>query len=738
MFDQHHSIRSLRSPTLHHLLFAVILCVGVCGAPERTEARPSNLLSLETLAQLGIADTEVVLEASLPLAPGLLFAAAEARSIGTAIDLEIDRKLDDYLSLGGLQSLAGLSGIVLALSLEGGWDRPFGIEWLTLQEVTLIRAYAFDGSRKTGFVGSYKLGDTTLTAAGIVVEDGGEHSVELTSVADEFSIADIRRLAGRLGVEPPFDPVLDDNRLLFRNVITVLEVGQQVTFSMKASTRIMDTVEADALFTMVTSESGQPQLLVSFHVSHFSFGAAAPALEGSLVGSLAFPDAVITIAREETELESGDMNAAEAEFFDEVFGTGDYKLSFVEGVNFGASLPLSALPETILTPLGMSPQDVVIVEGAPGLSFGFGSSGFRAADMLLRAKLPPMAPPSAPEWFVEGELSLEITGRPSIAFVGAVTIYVAGPDESEGDELTFFTRGAIGRDGANFSLSLAGGMTTDKPWETPFGIEWMTLNEVVAKISINAVGSLGLGFSADLVIGEKDIDVAVFVAVNLYTGVPTNFIFEGESAAGVGLSDLVQLQQRMARVRRRDAPRIPLDRLPDVAVKNLHLKFAPKDDADLGVEAGLAIGGDLVVADEEFAGVHFSLDRDGILAHTYLGAFTFGPIVWEDASLDLALTVPEQRFALQGGAIVGGTRRHLEVDLTPGGLLANVPFLDSAREAAAAVEKAAREAAEAAAQKADRAAEQTALAARKARDEARRRAALRLRALKKLKRKWRR
>jgi hypothetical protein len=344
-------------------------------------------------------------------------------------------------------------------------------------------------------------------------------------------------------------------------------------------------------------------------------------------------------------------------------------------------MPLSNLPEQIIEPLGMSPADVIIIEGTPGLSFGLsGRAGFRASDLKLRAKLPPMAPPNAPAWFVDGELSLKITGRPSISLVGSVTILDQAEGEVQGQELEFFVRGTIGRDGPNFALSLAGGMVADGGWHAPFGIRWMTLNEVVVKISINATGSLGLGFSADLVVGEKDIDVACFVAVNLYTGVPTNFIFEGRSEEGIALSDLVKMQQAMARAINPNAPRLPVDRLPDAALRNLHLKFAPKDDPDLGVEAGLSIGGDLLVRKtfagpmEYLAGVHLSISRDGIVGNGYIGDIYVGPFGCDDASVDLALTVPTQRFAIQGKAWIGANYAEVDIEITPAGLLES--FLD--------------------------------------------------------------
>ena len=66
-----------------------------------------------------------------------------------------------------------------------------------------------------------------------------------------------------------------------------------------------------------------------------------------------------------------------------------------------------------------------------------------------------------------------------------------------------------------------------------------------------------LGFAGDMVLGEKDIDVAVAVTVSP-AGVPTNFIFDGASEEGITMADLVALQQRMAKLNDPNAPMIPL------------------------------------------------------------------------------------------------------------------------------------------------------------------------------------
>src|SRR5690606_12395339 len=230
---------------------------------------------------------------------------------------------------------------------------------------------------------------------------------------------------------------------------------------------------------------------------------------------------------------------------------------------------------------------VIFLQGTLGKSLTMlarpGGGLAAVKDLYLRAELPPMRPPNSPEWFRSGQLALELTGDPSARFVGEMTVRI------QEDELMFFLAAALARTG----ISLSGGLAAERGWVAPFGIDWVTLNKVVLKIGITPAGSVQLGFAGDMIIGEKDMAVAIAVAISP-AGAPTNFIFDGSSAAGFGLSDLVMVQEKMAAARQAAANtmgdggptagvRIPIDALPSIEFRDVALKFAPKPEPDLGV-----------------------------------------------------------------------------------------------------------------------------------------------------------
>jgi hypothetical protein len=183
-----------------------------------------------------------------------------------------------------------------------------------------------------------------------------------------------------------------------------------------------------------------------------------------------------------------------------------------------------------------------------------------------------------------------------------------------------------------------------------------------------------------MVIGEKDIDVAIALAISP-AGVPTNFMAKGESEAGVALSDIAKMQQNMADARATAAaaagepalgggPLVDLDALPDIAFKSLKLQFAPKPFPDLGVERGMAIKGRMWLqlspnaAPTDFAGVDVSVGEDGFWARGDLGAFTLGPLRWEDAKLDLTATREAQYFMVKGEAELFGASQAIDLNLS--------------------------------------------------------------------------
>jgi hypothetical protein len=250
------------------------------------------------------------------------------------------------------------------------------------------------------------------------------------------------------------------------------------------------------------------------------------------------------------------------------------------------------------------------------------------------------------------------TGQPSLGLEGEMTLMI------DGEELTFVVGAEFARATAGVELALFGALETERPWEQPFGVEWLTVDDLALQLSIDPIGTVGLGFGGSVVIGEKDVEVAI--ATEISAGVPTNFAFEGASGSGLGFSDLVALQNRMGGASGGSAA--SLSGYPDLAVKDIEVRFAPRPVERLGIEAGFSLVGDVWIesggSSVRFAALDVRLSEDGLTAAGSLRAYDLGPIAWSDVELDLALTAADQYFEFDGEAEVFGLRSGASVDLS--------------------------------------------------------------------------
>jgi hypothetical protein len=435
---------------------------------------------------------------------------------------------------------------------------------------------------------------------------------------------------------------------------------------------------ADVLLTL-NRAPGSRGYLIGIRPDDWSLGKALPDLALPALDGLTLSNVVLVVAADSVNRSSDEMEEGEYDFYQGILGEESFTLRLRPGINLLAAIPVDRMPEGhpllgIMDALGIE-RGVVRLQGTLGRSLtmlatpGGGAAALR--DLFLRAELPPMRPPGSPEWFRSGQLALEVTGDPSIRLVGEMNVRI------QDDELAFFLAAALAKAG----VSLSGGLKSEEGWDQPFGIQWMTLRKVVLKIGITPAGSVQLGFGGDLVVGKKDMAVAVALAISP-TGVPTNFIFAGESEAGFGISDLAELQQKMAAARDAAAAAagtagplagdasIPIDALPQVEFRDVALKFAPKDEPDLGVQRGMAIKGRLLLPGgsdgslTDVAAVDVNVGEDGLWVRGKLAAYRLGPLTWEDALLDLTATREEQRLRLAGDVQLLGSRQKVDLDMS--------------------------------------------------------------------------
>jgi len=422
---------------------------------------------------------------------------------------------------------------------------------------------------------------------------------------------------------------------------------------------------------------GVPGYIIGLRPDHWSLTEMFPQIANPALEGLTLSNVALILTDQDRTRSAAEMDPQTVAFYQALFGTESFELTLKPGVNLLAGIETGDLaadhPLRLVTnALGVE-QGNIFLQGTLGKSLAMlgnpAAGGLDVIkDLYLRAELPPMRPPGSPDWFTSGQLALELTGAPSVRLVGEMGVKI------KSDDLDFFLAAALAKTG----VSLAGGLKAERPWVAPFDITWLTLNKVVLKLGVTATGSVALGFAGDMVIGAKDMDVAVSLALSpTIPPVPTNFIVQGASESGFGLSDLVELQQRMAAARSASndgpatgAPHIDLEALPNVYFRDVALKFAPKPDLDLGVERGMAIKGRLLLPTgdngklEDFAGVDVNVGEEGIWARGDVDAFQLGPLSMSASKFDLTATPTDQHLTVKGTVELFSTRSAADVSIT--------------------------------------------------------------------------
>ena len=426
-----------------------------------------------------------------------------------------------------------------------------------------------------------------------------------------------------------------------------IQLGAQSSFSVSGTATAFG-IEAHALFA-VADVGGSTELVAGVLVPSLGFGDLVPVLESPVTDVLALQNAGMVITTASGRVPSSELAPEVRDFYGSIHGSENFTLEFQPGLNLFAGIPLDRGPLVDLVDL-LSPEaggNAIILEGNIPI-FGGGMDA-----LYFRAELPPMAPAGSPEWFVGGQLALEITGRPSVGVIGALIFDI------QGDTVAFDITStlAIVPEGG-VELSISGGMTADGGWVGPFGIDWLTLNQVRLAMSITPA-TVGIGFRGDAIFGTKDINVAAGLKI-LYASpppVPAGVIIEGESEAGMALNDLTVFQQQISGS---DATLIPTDALPDIALKDMRLKVATYDDPAIDVSMGVGLAGSFHMAPaprtplEELGVLDIDISKTGIRGYGRINPLDFGPVKLDTALIDLALTLEEQHLFLKGSAEIAG------------------------------------------------------------------------------------
>ena len=556
--------------------------------------------------------------------------------------------------------------------LVGEWAAPFGLEPLTLRDVTLT----LDAKAAAGKDGKTS-GGVTLEGGFDLAGKSGHMTMELQGGAGRGLTGSFAGTLDTLGLDDlarssllPTLPTDGLQRLgellgklpdLQKPTLRLALGGGAPSVSLSAQLPI-DGVNADLLAFVGKGSSG-PQCVFALHPEHVSLARLFPSMgKNPMTASLANLDLDqlgLFVARGSQKLKRADVSPDVGEFLSKLTGEADFSFDLSGGVDLAAHIPTDGLPKDITDALAKLSQGLG-QEGPSGLNLR-GAIGASLSDLRLAAALPPISPKRAPKWLKSGQLSIVLTGAPALQIAAELDV------DADGDLLHLGVEGGVERQGAGVAITLKSALQADAAWESPFGLDGLTVRRFSGQLSIDALANVGFGGGGDVTIGSKDIDVFAWTRINAATGVPSGLVIKGQSAAGVGLEDLAQLQAAMHSTR---GAAIPVDSLPEISLRNIDLLIASRAVPEEGIDApGFKLKGELYLPlkpgakAEKLLSVDCDVGKDGVQAKGELASFNVGPLSWKDSSFDLSATLASQHLLVHGNVALLGSSSATDLQL---------------------------------------------------------------------------
>jgi hypothetical protein len=292
-------------------------------------------------------------------------------------------------------------------------------------------------------------------------------------------------------------------------------------------------------------------------------------------------------------------------------------------------------------------------------------------NLSLRANLGRLRMPSFfPASLTPGETVLEVTGAPAIGIKFLFDLRLPGEDEDNK-----FYMGV--KKGLNLKINpvidFSGGMEGE--WTSPFGISGLSIGNVCigCKIPLPFTGtnSPTLKLGGLLRIGSKVIEMSALIPPKFD---PLNTGLRG-TVNELSLFEIVRLAETIG-LNNLPIEKLPIDR---IALKDVEINLASKDDADLNQKQGITIKGKLNLIAENLGDIEITVDvENGIIGKGSLKKIDFGPPGatlfslngdgGKGPSFDLQLNLREQHCFITGKVNILGLSKMVKIALEPSGM----------------------------------------------------------------------
>ena len=490
----------------------------------------------------------------------------------------------------------GFSDTELSLSAVSDMQmpKPFGIDWLALQDLALSIYY--DRKLKTG----------KFSFEGVTVEKFGKTNPK---VSIELSEIEGKLTAGLLKIEDeiPFNDI---------PILTGLPHAEQFAFEffeistdgISGGTKLHG-VEIDATvflqnkkWVFAVSDDGGGD--------GFKFSRLMPAVNKSPLADFHLNDAALVFAQAPIKGKVSDLPSVAQTVFSEIYGTDSAMINLADGITIAANFSPGNSAGNASKGLGsIGVSEDILIEGS--IQNIFGGSGIPSVSILAQIEQGPSAGGAshAPKMLsFPPEVGFFINFNPEEFEVGLQNDVVLNLPNSEALNLTSKLELGLNEKGFNIDIFL----DLEGEWKEPLNIPGITLEEVALKFGISDIGEVVFGFAGASDIGGVEIGLAAEIDFLLEAaGLPDGIAIKG-SLSELDFAKLVTLAENMA------GGGVEIDipgTIPFPDYKNLEFAFATPGvtDPDLGLNnPGLLLKGDLYLGGIELGSTVTQIGPNGI------------------------------------------------------------------------------------------------------------------------------
>ncbi len=430
--------------------------------------------------------------------------------------------------------------------------------------------------------------------------------------------------------------------------------------------------DAKVFLQKLGNSGGIEDWVLAFQLPNASLSSLAPAVANTIADDLEFASPVLIFSQTQARLSASSLTERAREFYGEVFQDASFQLQIIDGINLVTSAQARSGSEVDkkMKMVGIDiPQVVlqgVILKNFDADELNEAKENGKLMEAMrknseLRASIPNFRITALPKNCTSGQASLIVTGQPGVGIQFDMTMISDGNRRDFDCQLKF----AKADLGAN-KLSIHGTAKGDALWQDALGIKGVTLQSVELEISIDSQQKAGFGTRAQMKLGPRFVDVTGGVEFHAVTGALLRGYFKGSmdrltSADLVAIANATTSKAGLGKVKRGD--------LPDFELRDMEFMFAPLGgSADLGIEAGYSIKGDLYLEGSRFASCDAIIDQSSdnrvVMIKADIGDIDLGALALKKTNVDVKMSKRDAYYRLQGYAKVFDAERYAEVDMS--------------------------------------------------------------------------